>query len=90
MLVTWPTSHASTGWLKAAAERNIYCAAHTHEWTPSRAQRELEPSRHDLALTAPTQSGGAPACWLKAVAEKNTDCAAPAHTHVTSAATLQA
>ena len=32
MWVTWPTSHAATGWLKELAELNIDCAAlaHTH------------------------------------------------------------
>ena len=37
MVVTWPTSHASTGWLKAVAEPNIYCAAPAHAhglWPP--------------------------------------------------------
>ena len=37
MSVTWPTSHAARGWLKALAEENIYCAAPAHAhglWPP--------------------------------------------------------
>ena len=89
MLVTWPTSQASTGWLKELAEENIYCAAPAHAHGlcgPHSGVCVQEPCDPDagrrrtcMEVTWPTSH--ASTGWLKALAEENMLCATPAHAH---------
>ena len=63
MLVTLPTSHAATGWLKMVAEQNIDCAARAHALRVSPLQPQHGQRHTRMVVTFPTSH--AATGWLK-------------------------
>ena len=86
MVVTWPTPHASKGWLKTLAEENIDCAAPAHAhglWLPpwqlcvrksSLCPSQSRRGRRRTAMVETLPTFQAARGWLKTLAEENILC----------------